>query len=67
VTDNEGCSQKLVFTGQTAHCNGSPAAIASEEVTVAKNAAKACEDQREAKSNAFGTCVSRRRSTVKGP
>lgn len=34
VTDNEGCSTKLVFTGQSALCNGSPAAAAHREVVV---------------------------------
>jgi DNA-binding beta-propeller fold protein YncE len=33
--DDEGCSATFVFTGQTAYCNGSPAATASAEVTVA--------------------------------
>jgi YVTN family beta-propeller protein len=34
-TDNEGCSTKLVFTGQTAYCNGSAVARATHSVTVA--------------------------------
>jgi DNA-binding beta-propeller fold protein YncE len=34
VTDNEGCSSTLVFTGQTALCNGSRRATASREVIV---------------------------------
>jgi DNA-binding beta-propeller fold protein YncE len=34
VTDNAGCSAAEVFTGQTAYCNASPAAIASHPVTV---------------------------------
>jgi hypothetical protein len=34
VTDNAGCSAAEVFTGQTAYCNGSPAAIAIRTVTV---------------------------------
>lgn len=36
VTDNEGCSTKLVFTGQTASCNGGPSATTSQTVNVAK-------------------------------
>ncbi len=35
VTDNEGCSTAQVYTGQTASCNGSTAAAASETITVA--------------------------------
>jgi hypothetical protein len=34
VTDNEGCSSTLVFTGQTALCNGSGSATASLELIV---------------------------------
>ena len=34
-TDNEGCSTSLVFTGQTAYCNGSSVARATGTVTVA--------------------------------
>jgi YVTN family beta-propeller protein len=34
VTDGEGCSTGLVYTGQTASCNGSPAAVTSSEITV---------------------------------
>ncbi|MFG2001201.1 PKD domain-containing protein [Spirillospora sp. NPDC048911] len=34
VTDNENCSTTLVFTGTTAHCNGSPEARASKSVTI---------------------------------
>ncbi len=34
VTDNEGCSTSVVFTGQTASCNGGPAATASRRVSV---------------------------------
>jgi DNA-binding beta-propeller fold protein YncE len=33
-TDNEGCSVSLVFTGQTAYCNGSSVARATHPVTV---------------------------------
>lgn len=35
VTDNEGCSDELLFTGQTAYCNGSNAAVATQQVIVA--------------------------------
>ncbi len=35
VTDNEGCSTALVFTGQTASCNGKPTAVTTQTVTVA--------------------------------
>ncbi len=34
VTDNEGCSTELVFTGQTASCNGSSSAVASVAIVV---------------------------------
>lgn len=34
VTDDEGCSTQLVFTGQTAYCNGSAAAGLSTTLTV---------------------------------
>lgn len=34
VTDNEGCSTTIVFTGQTAHCNGSVLARTTRTVTV---------------------------------
>ncbi len=35
VTDEEGCSTALVYTGQTAFCNGSALATATGSVTVA--------------------------------
>lgn len=35
LTDNEGCSTALIFAGQTAYCNGSPSATASQTVSVA--------------------------------
>lgn len=35
VTDDEGCSRALVFTGQTAGCTGSPSARVTHTVTVA--------------------------------
>jgi hypothetical protein len=35
LTDNEGCSTSLVFTGQTAHCNGSASATQTQTVRVA--------------------------------
>ena len=34
VTDNEDCSNEMVFTGQTTSCNGTPAAVASTTITV---------------------------------
>lgn len=34
VTDNEGCADELIFTGQTAYCNGGAAATATQEVVV---------------------------------
>jgi YVTN family beta-propeller protein len=37
VTDDEGCSTEAVFTGQTASCNGSPAAVFSTVLTVVSN------------------------------
>jgi YVTN family beta-propeller protein len=36
TTDNEGCSLVIVFTGQTAYCNGSSAARVTHPVTVVK-------------------------------
>jgi DNA-binding beta-propeller fold protein YncE len=35
VTDNEGCSTALLFTGQTAFCSGSPSASQTQPVEVA--------------------------------
>jgi YVTN family beta-propeller protein len=35
LTDNEGCSTAIVFTGQTAYCNGSAAATTTRIVKVA--------------------------------
>lgn len=35
VTDDSGCSTALVFTGQTAYCNASPAATVTHAVTIA--------------------------------
>jgi PKD repeat protein len=35
VTDSSGCSNAVVFTGQTAYCNGSPAATTTQTVVVA--------------------------------
>ncbi len=35
LTDNEGCSSTLIFTGQTAFCNGSASASQTQNVTVA--------------------------------
>ena len=34
VSDDGACSTRLVFTGRTAYCNGSPAAVASQIVNV---------------------------------
>jgi DNA-binding beta-propeller fold protein YncE len=34
VTDDESCSTDLVFTGTTAHCNGSPRARSSQTITI---------------------------------
>jgi 6-phosphogluconolactonase (cycloisomerase 2 family) len=34
VIDNENCSTALVFTGTTAHCNGSPRARSSQTITI---------------------------------
>ncbi len=35
VTDDDGCSTERIYTGQTASCNGSTAAAATETLTVA--------------------------------
>ena len=35
LTDNEGCSTSIRFTGQTAYCNGSPLASQTAFVSVA--------------------------------
>jgi YVTN family beta-propeller protein len=40
VADNEGCSTNQIFTGQTASCNGSAAAKASQAVKVVLPAVK---------------------------
>ncbi len=34
VTDEDGCSDTIIFTGQTAYCNGTPAATATASVSV---------------------------------
>jgi hypothetical protein len=34
VTDDAGCSTRLIFTGQTAACNGSPRAQKSKSITI---------------------------------
>jgi PKD repeat protein len=36
VTDDAGCSTTLVFTGQTASCNGGPSAVKTVQITVAE-------------------------------
>jgi 6-phosphogluconolactonase (cycloisomerase 2 family) len=36
VTDNEGCATRLVYTGYSALCTGSPAAVARHTVTVGR-------------------------------
>ena len=38
VTDAEGCSNALVYTGQTASCNGSAAAVATSAIAVGDTA-----------------------------
>jgi 6-phosphogluconolactonase (cycloisomerase 2 family) len=38
VTDDEGCSDAVIFTGQTALCNGSERATASQRLAVLPNA-----------------------------
>lgn len=38
VTDDEGCSSRLVYTGQTASCNGSSAAIATRLIVIGDTA-----------------------------
>ena len=35
LTDDEGCSTALLFTGQTAYCNGSPVATQTQAIKVA--------------------------------
>lgn len=35
LTDNEGCSTTLIFTGQTAYCNGQAAAAQTQTIKVA--------------------------------
>ncbi len=34
VTDSDGCSTQLIFTGRTAYCNGGPSATTTTEVAV---------------------------------
>jgi DNA-binding beta-propeller fold protein YncE len=41
VTDDAGCSTTIVFTGQTAYCNGSAAATETHTITVPSAAAPA--------------------------
>jgi YVTN family beta-propeller protein len=36
VTDDQGCSTALVYTGQTASCNGGPSAQTAHQVTITK-------------------------------
>jgi DNA-binding beta-propeller fold protein YncE len=36
-TDDSGCSTRLVYTGQTAYCNGSPQAVGIERIPVPPN------------------------------
>lgn len=38
VTDDEGCSTALVYSGQTASCNGGPVAVATRELVVSDKA-----------------------------
>lgn len=45
TTDDEGCSTKFVFTGQTAHCNGSSIAQVTHSVTVAEPVEEPEEEQ----------------------
>ena len=40
VTDNAGCSTAFVFTGQTASCNGNPAAATTRTVVVPATVSK---------------------------
>lgn len=37
VTDSEGCSTEQVYSGQTASCNGSPAAVVGVTINVVRN------------------------------
>lgn len=59
VTDDEGCSNELVYTGQTASCVGSPAARVTRTVTVA--AAPATAHQAIERFTLDGPCVRRAR------
>jgi hypothetical protein len=34
VRDDEGCSARLLYTGQSAYCNGGPEAVASKRIRV---------------------------------
>jgi PKD domain len=34
VTDDEGCSKRQTYTGQTTSCNGGPQAVASKQVRI---------------------------------
>jgi hypothetical protein len=51
VTDNEGCSVPMVYTGQTAYCHGSPAATLTKTVKVAYPGVKV-----KCPKSAGGTC-----------
>jgi YVTN family beta-propeller protein len=57
TTDNEGCSTRQIFTGQTAYCNGSSVARTTRTVTVGAAAPKTCN---RVKGNA-GSFVPKRR------
>jgi YVTN family beta-propeller protein len=58
LTDNEGCSTSMVFTGQTASCNGSAVATTTRTVTVAYPGVRvACPRAARAKGCSFALQV----------
>jgi hypothetical protein len=54
LTDSEGCSTQLIFTGQTAYCNGSSSASQTQTLTVAYPGVKVkCPKRAKPKGCAF--------------
>ena len=57
VTNGAGCSTAVVFTGQTAACNGGPKATATRTVTVGTPAPPICDGDSVAVAHATATAV----------
>ncbi len=69
LTDNEGCSTALIFTGQTAYCNGQPSASQTQSLTVAYPGVKVkCPKRAKPKGCAFELqALSKKREDVRIP